>query len=561
MTSLQIRDLAVLHEIDIGLAGGFSALTGETGAGKSMLVDALSLVLGARADSGIVRQDAPRAEVTATFDLCDRPDVVAWLARHDLDAGEDCQLRRVLTPEGRSRAYINGRAATAEMLRSLGEQLVEICGQHAYQSLLRPAMQRELLDAFGGHDDLVSAVAAAHQQWTLATAEHERLLRDTTERDSRLELLRYQIGELSALNPAEGEYEDLARERLLLANVGRISSGLHTVLERIYETEGFCAHDSIGAAQRELDSLLTLDPELQAAHATLDLAQIHVVETAETIRRRLSGLEHDPARQDFIESRLDSFETLARRHRCEPGALWQCVPLLRTELQALDESASRQRQGEAALTRLSEALRKAAATLTAARLDVAQSLSEAVTAGLRELGMPDAVFSVEVTTAADDTIAAHGQDRIEFLVSANAGQPPGAIARVASGGELSRLSLALEVAAMTDRAASTLIFDEVDAGIGGGVAEIVGQQLRHLSRQRQVLCVTHLPQVASQAEHHFNVTKNTIDSATRAVVLQLSPAARVEEIARMLGGVKITARTRAHAREMLQLAGGVLRAG
>lgn len=560
LTRLHIRNLAVLDQIDLDLSGGFNTLTGETGAGKSMLVDALGLALGERADSSAVRAGAERAEVTAVFDLDERAPARAWLAGRDLDAGSECQLRRVVTPEGRSRAYINAQPVPLETLRELGEQLVEICGQHAHQTLLRAAAQRETLDAHGGHDALRTRVRAAHDEWSVLAAERSALENARQERQERQDLLRYQVEELGALNLRESEYQDLEQERLLLANAGRIAAGLTVALERIYDAEGSSAHDTIGAARREVTGLLAVDPALGAAAEALEVAAINVAEAAEEIRRRLSGLEHDPARQEDVESRLASIGELARKHRAAPAELWSLLPRLEAELAGLDASQGHLQEVERAAERVSAELREATRTLSAARLSAANGLAAAVTANLRELGMPDACFLVRVAPLAGGEIHAWGSDQVEFLVSTNAGQAPGPLARVASGGELSRLSLAIEVAAMTDGGVPTLVFDEVDAGVGGGVAEIVGQRLRRLSGQRQVLCVTHLPQVASQATHHFAVVKSSVAGVTCTEVRELDANQRVEEIARMLGGVRITEKTRAHAREMLRT-GRTRRAG
>ncbi len=561
LTRLQIRDLAVLHEIELELGAGFCVLTGETGAGKSMLVDALSLALGERADSAVVRADAPRTEVVAVFDLQSRPALSAWLAERDFDAGQECQVRRVVTREGRSRGYINGCQVTMDSLRELGEQLVDICGQHAHQSLLRPVVQRETLDGYGGNEALVAAMRAAFADWSGLMAERERLLRAGAERESRQELLRFQIGELETLNPAEGEYESLQQERLLLANLGRISTGLAAVLHDMYDADEASAHDRIGTARRELDALVPLDPQLGSAANALEVAQINIADAAEEIRRRLSGLEHDPARQEFVESRLSSLEALSRRHRTSPERLWTLLPELRAELQALAESDTRLRDADSEAARLHERLIHAATELSAARARSATSLARAVTADLRELGMPDAQFLVRITPLPQADIGVNGLDQIEFLVATNAGQAPGPLAKVASGGELSRLGLAIEVACMAGQGAPTLIFDEVDAGIGGGVAEIVGQRLHRLSQRRQVLCVTHLPQVASQADRHYSVSKTRTGRSSLASARELAASERVEEIARMLGGVRITERTRAHAREMLRQSKQARRAG
>lgn len=552
LTRLHIRGLAVLDEIELDLSGGFSTLTGETGAGKSMLVDALALALGERADSTAVRAGAQRAEVNAVFDLDQDSAAAAWLTARDLDAARECQLRRIVTPEGRSRGYINGQPVPLESLRELGALLVEICGQHAHQSLLRPLTQRTLLDAHGGHGPLLGAVGDAHAAWTAIQRELSALRAVAEERRAREELLGYQVRELEALNLREGEVDALEQERLLLANAGSISAGLNVALEQIYDAEGASAHDTLGAARRQIDTLLSLDPQLGVVAEALEAAAIHIADAAEQLRRRLATVEHDPARLDAIETRLDTIFDLARKHHCEARELHAYLEKQQAELRTLSSVGERIEALEAQNTAGRKRLRIAALALTEARTEAAGRLSAEATVNLRVLGMPEATFVARVTPLPEEQIAANGADQVEFLVSTNAGQPPGPIARVASGGELSRLSLAIEVIAMTESGAPTLIFDEVDAGIGGGVAEMVGQCLHRLSNTRQVLCVTHLPQVASQADQHYGVVKSSKEGATQALVHQLSAEERVGEIARMLGGVRITERTRAHAREMLQ---------
>lgn len=552
LTRLHISNFAVLDEIDLEFNTGFCVLTGETGAGKSVLVDALALALGERADSSTVRSGAERAEVTAIFDLAGRSSISTWLAAQDLDMGTECQLRRIVTAEGRSRGYLNGQLVPLDTMRTLGAMLVEICGQHAHQSLLRPTSQRALLDVHAGNDRLLEQVAAAHAAWRASREELAALRSAEQECRSRQDLIQYQAQELLALNLQAGEVEMLEQEHLLLANVGRISEGLGRALEQIYDAEGSSAHDLLGSAQHELQLLLEIDRGLATAVDALLTAMINTAEAAEVLRRRLAGLEYDPARQETVESRLAAAFDLARKHHCAPAELPARLERLQQELDGMSTLDSRLRQLEQDVDRLRSELVAACHRLSTARSRAAATLAQRTTDKLRQLGMPDATFQVRVTRLPDEQIGGHGADQVDFLVSTNAGQTPGPIARVASGGELSRLSLAIEVLAMSASGAPTLIFDEVDAGIGGGVAEIVGDSLLELSSTRQVLCVTHLPQIASQADHHYFVSKATKRGQTRASVQELNPEQRVEEIARMLGGVRITDRTRAHAREMLQ---------
>ncbi len=461
-------------------------------------------------------------------------------------------MRRIVTTEGRSRGYINGQPAPMELLRELGGQLFEICGQHAHQSLTRRAMQREILDAHGGHGALLATVTREHAEWVALEQERRALLGSQADRQSRLDLLGYQLRELEGLNLQAGETEALEQERLLLANAGRITAGLNAAVERLYDAEQVSAHDGIGAVLRELRTLSSLDPQLHGAADALEQAKLQLADAVEQIRRRLGGLEHDPARQSHVEARLSSILELAHKHKVEPENLWQLAAELQAEIARLTGSHSRLEAMALESARLEHGLREATGALRAARGKAAVSLAGAVTSHLQALGMPGSSFSIRVDPLPAGELTATGADEISFMISTNAGQVPGPIARIASGGELSRLSLAVQVVAMTDHGAPTLIFDEVDAGIGGGVAEIVGQSLRQLSVQRQVLCVTHLPQVATQADHHFAVRKSAVGDTTKTTVKAVSAGDRVDEVARMLGGIKITDRTRDHAREMLQ---------
>jgi DNA repair protein RecN (Recombination protein N) len=551
LTHLQIRNLAVLDEVELELGQGFTALTGETGAGKSMLVDALALALGERADSSAVRSGADRAEINASFDISSRADISVWLQERDFDASADCQLRRVVTSEGRSRGYLNGQSVPLETLRDLGEQLVEICGQHAHQSLRQRGAQRALLDAHGRHDALLGAMSAAHAAWSAVEAERDALSNATQDREARRELLAHQVRELTALNLQPGESEALELEHRLLANRERIATGLNTVLLRLHDAEQSSAQDTVGVSRRELDVLARLDPLLEPATDLLQQAAVQIQEAAEMIRRRLAALEHDPAHQTEVESRLATVQELARKHRIRPDELPARTALLMAELERLTGSDARLEQLGQQASRLRREMLTAAAQLSRARQAAASSFAAAVTAHLRKLGMPHAEFQVHLAAAPEHQLSAAGAEQVEFMATTNAGQSVGPVTRVASGGELSRLSLAIQAVAMTAHGTPTLIFDEVDAGIGGGVAEIVGQSLKTLSHARQVLCVTHLPQVASQAQQHIVISKISAGGTTRTTIRHLKGRERVEEIARMLGGLKITDRTRAHAREML----------
>jgi DNA repair protein RecN (Recombination protein N) len=556
LTSVAVRNFAIIDEVALELAAGLTVLTGETGAGKSILVDALGLVLGDRADASTVRRGAERAEISATFDLAFLPEVAAWLAEQTLDADGECVLRRVVGSEGRSRAWINGVPTALQTLRELGERLVDIHGQHEHQSLARPAVQRELLDARLPSPALLQEVADAWQAWRASIEECERLAAAGRDREQRLDLLRYQFRELEAFQPAAGETAELTAEYLRLANADRLASGAGGALELVYEGEAGAAHDAVARAVVLLSELAALDPRLENSHRLLVEAEIQLAEAASELRHYLGDLEMDPARLDAVQVRLEGLKELARKHQVEPEALSARQAALAAEIEELEQAEVRLGRSAQRLQAAELQYRKAAARLGKARTAEAAGFSTQVSALMQQLGMPGGRFEVIVVHDPAGGIARHGLDQIEFKVTANPGQPPAAVAKVASGGELSRISLAIQVAAKSARPVPVMVFDEVDAGVGGGVAEIVGRRLAELGAQSQVLCVTHLPQVASQAHHHLRVAKLSDGETTRTTIKALNEAEKVEELARMLGGVEITGTTRAHAVEMRSRARG-----
>jgi DNA repair protein RecN (Recombination protein N) len=552
LSHIQIRDFAIIDTIELELDAGMTVLTGETGAGKSILVDALLLAAGGRAGAEVVRHGAERAEVSATFIVERNRAALDWLAEQSIEHEGECVLRRVVASDGRSRAYLNGQAMPVQALRQLGELLLDVHGQMEYQSLVRKPAQRMLLDQNGEHSALLSAVA---EQWrTLTALEEQRraALASVQDREARIELLKYHVSELEALDLKPGEIEELAAERVRLSQRGRLAEGAQEISGLLREAEDTSAEQALSRALSVARSLADFDAHFAPVAQLIDESLIALREAADAVDRYVSTLDADPARQEWVEQRLAAIESIARKHRVEPDGLPQTYADLKAELGRLDALEASLGDIE---TRLSEArsrFRKLCAKLTAARLATAKQLSQRVTALMQTLGMPGGKFEIEVLPTGDDGAGPHGADNIEFLVSANPGQPPRPIAKVASGGELSRISLAIEVAAAQNEPLPCLVFDEVDAGVGGGVAEIVGRQLRALGERAQVLCVTHLPQVASQAHAHIRVAKLTDGKTTRTSLHRLSDDERVEEIARMLGGVDITDKAREHAAEMLR---------
>ena len=545
---LSIRDFVIVDRAELDFAAGFTVLTGETGAGKSILVDALGLVLGERAEAGMVRQGAERAEVSAAFDAPPGSALARWLAEAEL-AGDDgeCLLRRVIDAGGRARAFVNGRPATLQQLKEAAEHLVDIHGQHAHQSLLRAAARRALLDGYGGAGEAAGRVAAAWRRWSELRTLRENAQTNAAVFAAEREQLEWQVRELEALRLAPGEWESLAAEHARLAHSRALIEGAQFAVETVSEGDG-AALAQLAAVGSRLRHLLEHDVRLREIVEVLESAQAQAQEAAYMLRDYAERVDVDPQRLAEVEARLDAVHSAARKYRCIPEELPARLAAARERLAALGDSGD--------LTALAE--REAAARadyeaeakkLTALRRKAAKLLSGKVTEAMQTLAMAGGTFVAELVPVTDGS--AHGLEQVEFLVSAHAGTAPGPLAKVASGGELSRVSLAIQTVASAAAQVPTLVFDEVDAGIGGRVAEIVGRMLHALGAGRQVLCVTHLPQVAACADQQWQVAKAVRGERVSSTVSVLEGEARVEEIARMLGGVKITDTTRRHAAEML----------
>ncbi|HYW91857.1 MAG TPA: DNA repair protein RecN [Gammaproteobacteria bacterium] len=551
LTRIEIRNFAIIDRLEIELDGGLCVLTGETGAGKSIVIDALGLVLGDRASSDSVRPGSERAEVTAHFHLATLDRIRSWLAEQGLDEDDECLVRRIVTTEGRSRAFINGRATTTATLRELGDRLIDIHGQHEHQSLTRRGVQRVLLDDYADHAPLLRGVGDAWARLQEIDAEIASL-RGGADREDRADLLRYQVRELQALELEPGELERVEGEHRRQANAERLLEQGYRALALAYEGDGADAHTLAGQATAELESLLELDGGFAAAHELLASAVIQLQEGADALRRHLDSLEVDPERLRWLDRRLESIHDLARKHRIAPEELPGQLERLQRELADLEQSESRVEALQEERERTREEYDSAAAELRESRRAAGRRLGMEVSAVMQQLGMPEGRLEIAVEPA--ERGSASGTDRVEFLVTVNPGQPARPVARVASGGELSRISLAIQVVAAHNTGLPTMIFDEVDSGIGGGVAEVVGAQLSRLARRRQILAVTHLPQVASFGDRHLRVQKLTDRGNTITAVQWLEDSDRVEELARMLGGMEITSRSRDHAREMISTA-------
>ena len=553
LLNLTIIDLAVVKSLDLDLETGMSVLTGETGAGKSILLTALGLALGDRADSGYVRPDCKRAEVNLEFDLTDAPNAQQWLKDNELDNEQHCLIRRIVNQDGRSKAYINNRPVTLQYLQELSEKLVEIHGQHAHLTLLNPDEQRRLLDAYAKNQPLLDQVNQCYKQWLSAHKELSSLIKAGDDQSEREEFLRYQLEELQTLNLTSFNYAALSEEHSKLANFGQILTTGRAQVEVLYESDQQSVNQMLSHSTAELNQIARYAPELNDICALLSEAQILTEEAALQLRRFLESQEADPQQLEHLESQIGIIQNLSRKHHVTPDQLADVVNKLNTELDNITHSGERIADLTTETLALEQQYQQLSTQLSEQRHVAAQKLQSQISVMIKELGMPQGEFLVAMSNLDATTPKLNGKDKIEFLVSANPGLPAKPLAKVASGGELSRISLAIQVTTANDKTTPTLIFDEVDSGIGGGVAEIVGQKLRSLSQYRQVMCVTHLPQVAAQAHHHLYVEKNNESDITSSQVRLLKNEERVEEIARMLGGVTMTANTLAHAQEMLSL--------
>ena len=550
LETLYVKDFAIVGEAEIAFGPGMTVVTGETGAGKSLLVDALLLLAGGRADATMVRHGCERAELAASFDLAAHADLREWLCAEDLDEDGACQLRRVVRSEGSSRAWINGRPVTIGQLRTLASRLLEIHGQHEHQALLERGQQLALLDAFGAHGDDLAEVARSARGWREATARIAELSRGANHGE-RIEWLLHQLQELDSHALSADDLAALEERHRRLANSGQLLQGGGALAERLDGDNEFALLRGLARAQADIARLVVLDERLAPVRELVDAARIQLNEASDALARYQSALDLDPDALAEAEDQLGKLHELGRKHRVRMPDLKSHADSLREELESLRGAGAsiaslKEQQGRQAV-----AWAAAAKRLGACRAASAQTLGDAVTALMAELGMQAGRFAVQLEAQVGDEPDPQGAERCEFLVSANPGQPPRALRKVASGGELSRISLAIEVAALGSDPIGTMVFDEVDSGIGGAVAEVVGQKLRALGARSQVLCVTHLAQVAAQGHRHIRVSKSSDGNDTATRIEALDGKARQEEIARMLGGIEITRETLAHAKQML----------
>ena len=551
--SLHAKNFTIIDDIEINFNDGMTVLTGETGAGKSILIDALSLVIGERGNSTLIKDKEKRAEFTADFDISSNAAAKSWLNESSLDDELECVLRRIISPDGRSKAFINGNQVNLQSLKQLGELLVDIHGQHFHQSLGKQEVQRTLIDHFGQLISLRNDIKIKYDNWRSLSKKLADIESFDKNREAKLDLLEFQHEELESLAIEENEYESNIIEYSRLHNTEKITAGINQIIDSLHDSEITNAYSLMSNSIKSLNSLIDYDDKLIEAKTLLDEAAIHSSEAIDFLKRYQSRIEFNPERAHQLDERINAIKSIARKHHVEPNELHNTQEQIKKELNNINNSALDQKQ---LIKQTEEALDeyiKLEAVLSKKRLLCAKKLSSLVTEAMSSLGMPNGIFEISIDS--NESISVHGMDDISFLISANPGQAPQSISKIASGGELSRMSLAIQVIASEGNYIPTMVFDEVDSGVGGAVAEMVGLRLKELGENRQVLCVTHLPQVASQAKSHIKINKMTDGKSTKVHLTNLMRNSRVEEIARMLGGIKVTKRTREHAAEMLEIKG------
>lgn len=551
LNQLTIRHYAIVEQLDLELKAGMTVITGETGAGKSIMLDALALTLGDRADKDVIQPGQDKAEISASFSINDNPEASQWLAEQDYDADEECILRRIVNADGRSKAYINGNPVTLNELKQLGEMLVDIHSQHEHQSLMKTATHQRLLDDYCETRDLAAEVAEKAQTWQALNNKLQEIREAAEEHNARFELQQYQLKELDELALGEGEYPELEAEHQQLTHAETIVSTLQGALDLCRDSDEQNIQSALGQVLSLLDDLPYRSTAVESAYEMLNTAMIQVEEAGAELNRAADSMEINPERLQEVDERLSAVHQLARKHHVKADELAAFHQDLKQQLSGASSADEQLAKLEKELAVLKQAYQSVAEKLSKERDKGAKTLSKAVNEQLARLDMKSASFSVALHKAASDKPSSKGNESIEFLVSTNPGQPPKPLIKIASGGELSRISLAIQVVTAQTSAIPSLIFDEVDVGIGGQVALSVGELLRKLGEKGQVLCVTHQAQVASQGNHHLYVSKSAGKSAISTKVEELSGEAKVTEIARMLGGDANNESSMAHARQMM----------
>lgn len=554
LSHLFIRNFAIVDQLELTLDAGLSVLTGETGAGKSILIDALSLALGDRANTGVIRQGAENAEVIANFELPANHTALQWLNDQALDSEGECIVRRVVYLEKSSRAYINGKPVPAQQLKDLGNLLVDIHSQHEHQSLLKHDTQRQILDDYAGISEQVTTLSDLYNDVRNLENRISALRKESTDQQARIDLLKFQTNELEQLALATGEYQKLEEEHVRLANGAEILEGTQAATYSLYENDENSVDHSLNKIITTLENLARHDPALQPSVALLNDGAIQIREAVDLLSKYIDGLDLDPQRLQWLDQRIGTAHDLARKHQIKPDDLPAKLEALMQELSDIENADISLEKLESELESNKKQYSSTASIISRERAVAARRLSEAVSDYMHKLGMENGFFTIKLEPLAENEISSKGLERINYQVSANPGQPMQSITKVASGGELSRISLALQVVIASVGRIPTMIFDEVDAGVGGRVAEIVGKLLRELGNSRQVICVTHLAQVAAQGNRHFQISKLSDSDSTQTRIEQLPGDDRVREIARMIGGIEISKQTLDHAEDMLNRA-------
>ncbi|MFU0966639.1 DNA repair protein RecN [Kluyvera ascorbata] len=550
LAQLTISNFAIVRELEIDFNSGMTAITGETGAGKSIAIDALGLCLGGRAEADMVRAGASRADLCARFALKDTPAALRWLEENQLEDGRECLLRRVISSDGRSRGFINGTAVPLSQLRELGQLLIQIHGQHAHQQLVKPEHQKNLLDAYAGESNLARQMAEHYRLWNQSCRDLATHQQQSQERIARAELLQYQLKELIEFNPQPGEYEQIDEEYKRLANSGQLIATSQHALAILADGDDVNLQSQLYTARQLAGELASMDGKLSGVVDMLEEAAIQLSEASDELRHYCDRLDLDPNRLFELEQRLSKQISLARKHQISPEALPEYYQSLLDEQQLLDDQSDSLETLKLSVTRNHQLALETANKLHSQRQASATELAQLITDSMHMLSMPHGVFDIDVRFE-EQHLTAEGADRIEFRVTTNPGQPLQAIAKVASGGELSRIALAIQVITARKMETPALIFDEVDVGISGPTAAVVGKLLRQLGESTQVMCVTHLPQVAGCGHHHFYVSKETDGAMTETHMQPLDKRARLQELARLLGGSEVTRNTLANAKELL----------
>ncbi len=552
LKSIFIKNFAIIDELELDFYDGMSVLTGETGAGKSIIIDALNLALGNRADRSVARIENANVEVTATINANSSEEATAWLKEHDLDEGNECVLRRIINKDGKSKAYINNSPSSVAALRNLGNLFVDVYGQHEHQSLMRLDMQRQLLDGFANNNKYIDKLAAVFRLWQSLNNQLE--IAETSQADTRakLELLRYQFQELEELNLQAGEYEEINEKFVLLNNSKELNENSMRISQQLAGDGDNSIYDTLSSLIIDAEKFAAVDNELNEPLDALRSIHIQTKEVATHLRNYSEKISSNPQELQILEDRIAAVEEISRKHKVKPKELLAMHNSIKNELDAIEGGHDDPDKIKVSMQEAEQLYRATAKKISSARKKAANELNKNITESMQALGMQGGRFHINVEPKKSTELSLNGLDEIQFLVNTNPGQSLRALNKVASGGELSRLSLAIQMAASNNLKIPTLIFDEVDTGVGGATAEIVGKHLRKLGNSAQVFCVTHLPQVAAQSHHHYKVNKFEKNESIATKIAHLAEDDRIEELARMLGGIELTKNTQEHAKEMLR---------